>query len=63
MKAKVDQALCIGCGICENICPEVFEMDSDNKSQVIKDPVPETSKGCTLEAEEECPVGAITHND
>ncbi len=29
MKFKVDQELCIGCGACEGVCPEVFELDDD----------------------------------
>ena len=26
MKAKVDPDLCTGCALCEDVCPEVFEM-------------------------------------
>ncbi len=60
MKFKVDQELCIGCGACEGVCPEVFELD-DDKSQVKLDPVPEEFQECALEAEENCPVQAISH--
>ena len=63
MKANVDEELCIGCGICENICPGVFEIKDDDKSHVKIDPVPDEFKGCTLEAETECPVQAISHNE
>lgn len=59
MKFKVDQELCIGCGACEGVCPEVFELD--DKSQVKLDPVPEEFQECALEAEENCPVEAISH--
>ena len=32
MKPKVDKVLCIGCGVCEGICPEVFKVeDVDGK--------------------------------
>ena len=59
MKFKVDQEECIGCGACETTCPEVFELD--DKSQVKLDPVPEEFQECALEAEENCPVQAISH--
>ncbi|GAH99283.1 unnamed protein product, partial [marine sediment metagenome] len=26
MKAVVDKDLCTGCGLCEDTCPEVFEV-------------------------------------
>ena len=29
MRVRVDKSLCMGCGICTDICPEVFEMDGD----------------------------------
>jgi ferredoxin len=61
MKFKVDQDLCIGCGACEETCPEVFELPDDT-SQVKLDPVPEELKASALEAEEGCPVDAISHD-
>jgi ferredoxin len=62
MKFSVDQELCIGCGTCEKTCPEVFELQND-KSQVKIDPVPEEHQASALDAEEACPVGAISHVD
>ncbi len=61
MKFKVDQELCIGCGACEGVCPEVFEMRDDDKAYVIKDPVPAELEDNALESEESCPVEAICH--
>ena len=61
MKFKVDQETCIGCGACEATCPEVFELNGDSKSQVKLDPVPENLQDSALEAEEGCPVEAISH--
>lgn len=29
IKISIDQKECIGCGYCENICPEVFEVSQD----------------------------------
>lgn len=63
MKTNVDKDLCIGCGLCENICPDVFEMKDDGLSHVKINPVPAEHEECTLEAESECPVDAITHED
>lgn len=61
MKTSVDKELCIGCGICESICPEVFEMKEDGKSHIKVNTVPNEYKKCALEAEGECPVEAISH--
>ena len=60
MKFKVDQELCIGCGLCESTCPEVFKLDN-NKSQVILNPVPDAHQVAALDAEDGCPVDAISH--
>lgn len=35
-KVEIDEEECIGCGTCEEICPEVFKLDADSeKAQVI----------------------------
>jgi len=60
MKASVDRDICIGCGLCEITCPEVFELDDEMISTVIVDEIPEELEECAQEAEEECPVTAIT---
>ncbi|MFC1694236.1 ferredoxin [Candidatus Latescibacterota bacterium] len=59
MKAKVDPDLCTACGLCVDICPDVFELN--DVAEVIADPVPGDSEDCVIEAEESCPVEAITH--
>ncbi len=58
-KITIDKSLCIGCGACENACPENFEMeeDGDRKAKVKKSIV--TNISCNKEAEEICPVQAI----
>lgn len=55
-KIKINDDLCIGCGTCESICPEVFEVREDGKSHVKE----EIDLPCVKEAEESCPEQAIT---
>ena len=56
MKALVNQD-CIGCGMCVDVCPEVFQISSDGYSHAVGDP--DTCADKTLEAAEVCPVNAI----
>ncbi len=62
MRPVVDETLCIGCGTCEEICPDVFQVGDDGLSHVIAaDPVAACADvGCCEEAAEECPVDAIS---
>ncbi|WP_041668598.1 ferredoxin [Acetobacterium woodii] len=59
MKATVDRDTCIGCGLCESVCPEVFEMGSDDIAKVITEVIVPANEACALEAQDECPVSAI----
>jgi ferredoxin len=53
---SVDQSLCIGCGVCVDMCPEVFVLTADGKAQAIK----EECDTCNLEeVADACPVEAI----
>lgn len=54
MAIKVDKTKCVGCGMCVGLCPEVFGMGSDNKSEVIGD-----DENCAKNAVASCPVSAI----
>lgn len=59
MKPVVDHDLCIGCGLCETICPEVFELRDDGLAYVIsEEPAPELFEKVE-EAVDSCPVDAI----
>ncbi len=60
MKATVDKELCIGCGICESICPKVFVMDGDGKASVKAQLLTPELKECAEDAQEQCPVSAIS---
>jgi len=60
MKPKVDKDTCIACGLCPSICPECFDMEDDGKAGAIADEVPDGSIDSAKEAEESCPVDAIS---
>lgn len=60
MEAKVDRDTCIGCELCVSICPEVFEMDDEQIATVIASPVPSSAENDAKEAEDQCPVSAIS---
>jgi len=59
MKVTVDKDLCTGCGICEETCPEVFEV-KDGVSTVKVSKVPDDLVESCKEAADSCPVEAIT---
>ncbi len=60
MKAVVDQDACIGCGLCESTCPEVFLMGAEGKAVVILEAIPPDAEDCAKQAADVCPVSAIT---
>ncbi|MFZ2192735.1 MAG: ferredoxin [Candidatus Moraniibacteriota bacterium] len=55
-KAKVNEDLCIGCGTCESLCPEVFKVE-DGKSKVISDDCGSCDCQSVIDS---CPVSAIS---
>mgnify|MGYP001769144525 CR=1 FL=1 len=59
MKASVDKNLCIGCGLCADVCPQVFEMGDDDKAKVKADPVPPEAEDSCRQAADQCPESAI----
>ena len=60
MKAVVDRDLCIGCGLCEDTCPEVFRLEDDGIAIVIDDSPDPELYGAVRDSADLCPVEAIS---
>lgn len=58
MKVKIDRDGCIGCGLCTEICPDVFEIAEDGLASVANEPTG-TNTDKVHEAAESCPVEVI----
>ena len=58
MKAVVDAEKCIGCGLCAQVAPDIYEMQGDKAvakaSEIAEDKADEAKNGA-----EQCPVDAI----
>ena len=57
MSVIVDQETCIGCGVCESVYPDLFEMGDDSKARV--KPLSGFDVNLAKEAASQCPVNAI----
>ncbi len=60
MKAFVDPDLCLGCGICETVAPEVFQLGPDAIAHVLLEEIPANLQAATREAMDQCPEQAIS---
>ena len=58
MKIKIDKQKCLGCGVCINLCPEVFGL-KDGKSKIKENVDLKKHENCIKEAIDSCPVTAI----
>ena len=58
MKAIVDQETCVGCALCEQVCPAVFAMNN-GKSKANVATVPKEAEADCRKAVEDCPATAI----
>jgi len=59
MKANVNPDKCIGCGSCQAICSDVFEIQDDGLAHVIVDEVPNELEADVQDAADSCPTDAI----
>ena len=60
MKPVVDHSLCEGHARCEETVPQVFQVDENDKSQVLVEVVPEELRGRVDVAVRICPRQAIS---
>jgi len=60
VKVEVDQELCISCGSCIDLCPEVFDWNDENKAQAVDEEVPSELEEEVKNAIEDCPTDAIS---
>ena len=58
MKVNVNKDMCIGCGACAAVCPEVFEISDDGYAVVKAEVTPEVEQSVN-DAKDGCPAGAI----
>ena len=59
MRAIVDKDTCTGCGLCIELCPEVFEM-GETTARAKEGIVPSEVEAFCRKAVESCPVEAIS---
>ena len=59
MKVKVNRDACIGCGACQVIAPNLFELDEEGISKALVDEVEEQEEEIARDASDSCPTAAI----
>ena len=59
MKVQVNKDLCIGCGACQAVAPDIFEIEDDGLAHAIEPEVSDEFKDDALDALEGCPTSAI----
>jgi ferredoxin len=57
MAVVIDQETCIGCGVCESIYPDLFEMAADGKA-IVKN-LSSYDTALAQDAASQCPVNCI----
>lgn len=59
MKLRVNKDLCIGCGACQAVCPEAFEIEDDGLATVTVEEIKNEIMDDALDAKDGCPTSAI----
>lgn len=59
MKVKVNKDVCIGCGACQAIASDVFEIGDEGLAEVICEEVKEDIQEDVQDAIDGCPTSAI----
>lgn len=59
MEVKVDQDLCISCGLCVSNCPDIFGWNQEEKAEAVKKKVEDDLEDCVQDAADGCPTDAI----
>ena len=59
MKAIVNKDICIGCGACQAIEPDVFELEDDGLAVCKINSIEEAKQDDVRDAADSCPTGAI----
>jgi ferredoxin len=65
-KIVIERDNCTSCGSCEDVCPELFELDETSIAHIIgseridnKDELETEDQRCSVDAAESCPVMII----
>lgn len=59
MKVKINKDICIGCGACQAIVPEIFEIEDDGLAVAKDIEIDDEIKEDVVDAVEGCPTNAI----
>jgi ferredoxin len=62
MRVAVDKDTCTGCGVCVDMCPDVFEMEEEVARAKVSD-VPSEFEDVVKEAADACPSESIQLED
>ncbi len=55
MNVRIEQEYCTGDGLCQDLCPDVFEMQDDGLAHVkLSDAVPPELGNAVLDAQAQC---------
>jgi ferredoxin len=62
VRFRVDDRLCLGCGLCHERAPDHFDVpEGELLSRVTRQPTDAVEEEACREAEKYCPAGGISH--